>query len=107
VGLMIVWWLMTRRIRWSWLRNMLRVTALVALLMPYPVPGQEGFLAPALMNTFVEGLFYEEYGFANAGVPLLLAIVIANIIYLIVDLAWQAWRRRHKGHEAQAVSESD
>lgn len=106
LGLMIVWWVMTQRIRLGWLRNMLRITVLVALLMPYPVPEQEAFLAPALMMTFVEGLFFEKYGFAHAGIPLVLAIVLANILYLVVDLSWQALRRK-RGASEENTSHAD
>lgn len=95
LGLMVVWWRMTGWLRPPALRNVLRISAAVALVMPYPVPGQEAFLAPALMMTFLEGLFFEEYGFSHAGIPLILAVVIANIVYLLADLVWQLYRRKH------------
>lgn len=97
LGLMIVWWHMSSWVRPPVLRNVLRITALVALVTPYPVPGQESFLAPAFMMTFLEGLFFEAYGFAHAGIPLILAVVIANIVYLMADLIWQMFRRRRPG----------
>lgn len=99
LGLMIVWWRMTGWVRPPVLRNILRVSALVALLTPYPVPDQESFLAPALMMTFLEGLFYEAYGFARAGIPLILAVIIANIVYLVIDLGWQMFRRKRAAGE--------
>jgi hypothetical protein len=104
LGLMVVWWRMTRPIGISTLRNMLRLSALVALLMPYPVPGQESFLAPALMMTFIEGLFFEEQGFAHAGVPLLIALALANALYLIIDLSWQFLRRKREPAGEEPVS---
>lgn len=94
VGLMVVWWRMTSRVRPPVLRHVLRVSAAAALFMPYPVPGQEAYLAPALMATFVEGLFMEDYGFKHTGMPLLLVIFMANIVYLLVDLALLPWRRK-------------
>ncbi|MCW8196652.1 hypothetical protein F6455_17810 [Proteobacteria bacterium 005FR1] len=96
LGLMVVWWRMTRRIPVPTVRNMLLVSALVALVMPYPVPGQESFLAPALMMTFIEGLFFEDQGFAHAGIPLLIALALANTVYLICDLTWQFLRRKRE-----------
>jgi hypothetical protein len=96
LGLMVVWWRITAPVRIQMIRNMLRVSALVVLLMPYPVVGQEEFLAPALMMTFLEGLFYEEHGFGHAGMPLLLGLVLANILYLVGDLLWQALRRKRE-----------
>ncbi|MGQ9426669.1 hypothetical protein ACXYTJ_12585 [Gilvimarinus sp. F26214L] len=102
LGLMLVWWKMTGWVRIPLVRNILRISALATLLMPYPVPGQESFLAPALMMTFVEGLFYEDLGFSHAGIPLLITIVLANIIYLIVDLATQPFRRKRDSKAGEA-----
>lgn len=91
-GLMVVWWYLTALLRISVLRNMLRVSAAVALIMPYPVPEQEVFLAPAIMMTFLEGLFFEDHGFSHAGIPLLAVVVLANVVYLIIDLLLQFLR---------------
>lgn len=99
-GLMVVWWFMTRLLPIAILRNMLRVSAAVALIMPYPVPEQEAFFAPAVMMTFLEGLFYEDLGFSHAGMPLLIAVVLANVIYLIIDLTLSALRGGKRGDAA-------
>lgn len=103
LGLIIVWWRMTSWLRPAALRNVLRISAAVALVMPYPVPDQESFLAPALMMTFLEGLFFEDYGFGHAGIPLVLAVVIANILYLLADLLWQPYRRRRLASKGEGV----
>jgi hypothetical protein len=101
VGVMVVWWRMTARLRPPVLRNIFRVSVVAALLMPYPVPNQEAFLAPALMMTFLEGFFFEEYGFGHAGKPLILAVVMLNGLYLVMDLLWQTIRRgRHAASQA-------
>lgn len=99
-GLMVVWWYMTKLLPIAIVRNMLRVSAAVALVMPYPVPEQEAFLAPAVMMTFLEGLFFEEQGFSHAGIPLLIAVVLANVVYLIIDLTLSALRGG-KGEKAE------
>lgn len=101
-GLMVVWWFLTGLLRISVLRNMLRVSAAVALIMPYPVPEQEAFLAPAVMMTFLEGLFFEDHGFSHAGLPLLIAVVLANVAYLIIDLLLQLFRRKPADGPKQA-----
>lgn len=104
-GLMVVWWYLTGFLRIGVLRNMLRVSAAVALIMPYPVPEQEAFLAPAIMMTFLEGLFFEDYGFSHAGIPLLIIVVLANVIYLIIDLLLHLVRG--KPAEKQQASKRD
>lgn len=104
-GLMVVWWYLTGFLRINVLRNMLRVSAAVALIMPYPVPEQEAFLAPAIMMTFLEGLFFEDYGFSHAGIPLLIIVVLANVIYLIIDLLLHLVRG--KPAEKQQASKRD
>jgi hypothetical protein len=96
LGLVVVWWRITAYVRISTIRNMLRLSVMVAVLMPYPVPEQETYVAPALMMTFIEGLFFEDYGFSHAGMPLLLALVLANVLYLITDLLWHAFRRKRE-----------
>lgn len=103
LGLMVVWWRMTAHVRIATIRNILRLSALVALLMPYPVPGQESYLAPALMMTFLEGLFYEDLGFSHAGIPLAIALGLANVLYLIIDLLWRAFRRKREPLDADSV----
>lgn len=106
LGLMVVWWRMSFWLRPPALRNVVRLSAAIALLTPYPVPGQEAFLAPALMMTFLEGLFFEAYGFKHAGIPLLMAVLIANIIYLVADLGWQMVKRKRQPVREEGVHQS-
>ncbi len=97
LGLIVVWWFMTRWISIQVIRNTLRVVVAAALLMPYPVDSESAFLAPAIIMTFIEGLFIRDEGFSRAGIPLVIAICSAGILYVLLSLIWSKYREKRKG----------
>lgn len=88
LGLLVVWWFMTRWIPQQIIRNTLRVIVAAALLMPFPVEEGSAFLAPAIIMTFVEGLFVRGGSFDRAGIPLAIAIGCAAMFYIGISILW-------------------
>lgn len=88
IGLMVVWWRMTRRLPPFW-RDLSRALPTFWALMPWSVASGHGSLAPVWLVTLFEGLLRENGDVKRAGVGLLLATLIA-----VVVTAVEAWRRR-------------
>ncbi|MGI1677530.1 MAG: hypothetical protein K6L75_02275 [Cellvibrionaceae bacterium] len=107
IGLMVVWWFMTRWISFQVIRNTLRVIVAAALLMPYPVDSESSFLAPAIIITFVEGLFVRGGTYDRAGIPLLIAIIGAAAFYAIVSILWNIFWEKRKGNSSSLPSKDD
>lgn len=114
VGLMAVWWFLTRKISHMLTRNMVRLVVAVILIMPYPVLPDQSFLAPAVIMSALEGLFVDGGDFARAGVPLVIAILVALLLYILLDLIWRyglrkRWlnRQQRKAQVQQQLAEHD
>lgn len=94
VGLLVVWWFITRPIGIKVVRDILRLTAATFLLVPFPVLNQEQFWAPALGMSLLEAVFGQSQGFNRAGVPVLIVWTFVIAFYLLVDTLWQRYRQR-------------
>ncbi|MGH1472137.1 MAG: hypothetical protein ACRBCS_13150 [Cellvibrionaceae bacterium] len=106
-GLLVVWWFMTRWISFQIVRNTLRVVVAAALLMPYPVDAESSFLAPALIITFVEGLFVRDGAFDRAGIPLIIAVVTAAVFYIILSILWNVVLAKRINRDLDSKSNSE
>lgn len=78
-------WRFTRWIGWQWLRFGLLVLMAVLLLMPFTAYPDMDFFAPAWFVSLFEGLTKAtEQGALRAGVPLLVAEIVALVVYITV-----------------------
>ena len=100
-GLLVVWWFITRRIKYRMLRDVLRLSAAVFLLMPFPVLNQEQFWAPALGMSLLEAVFGQAQGFGRAGIPIIIIWLFVVAIYLLGDTLWQRYRRKRLAAKAE------
>jgi hypothetical protein len=109
-GLLVVWWFITRKIPIKLLRDLLRLSAAILLLVPFPVLNQEQFWAPALGMSLLEAVFGQSQGFSRAGIPVLIIWVFVIAFYLLVDTLWQRYRQRRqaaKQEHAALMKEHD
>ncbi len=81
-----VFWVMTRKIPWSELRNGLRIMAAVFMLVPWYSDATGGYLAPAWIASVLEVLFDGPEAFWRAGTPLIIALVAVLLISTSVHL---------------------
>lgn len=79
--LILCGWIITARISWGPVRNMIRLLAIVTLLVPWYANPDMAFLAPAWIIAVFEGIF--EDSFWRAGGPLLSALAVAFVIGLV------------------------
>lgn len=85
--LILCGWIITARIPWRELRQLLRLTAVISLIVPWYADAGMTFLAPAWVIAAFEGIF--EGNFWRAGGPLLSALAVA----LAVAIVWQVMAR--------------
>lgn len=96
VGLLIVWWFLTKRIRIKLLKDCLRLSAAVFLLVPFPVYNQPDFWAPALGMSLLEFIFGQSQGLGRAVIPIIIIWAFSLAFYLVADSLWQRFRRKHQ-----------
>ena len=101
VGLLIVWWFLTKKIRFKLIKDCLRLSAAVFLLVPFPVYNQPEFWAPALGMSMLEFIFGQSQGLGRAIIPILIIWAFSLAFYLIADSLWQRFRRQRSAAKAE------
>lgn len=90
---MVCGWILTARLKWPIVRHLLRLIVGVALVVPWYAAPEMDYLAPAWLICAFEGIFEGEGAFWRAGGPLLSALGVALVIYLLCYALW-SWRHR-------------
>lgn len=93
-----VFWRLTEW-RWRWLSYSLRGLMAALMLTPWYVNDQSDVLAPALMVSTLDAITIGPAAAARATVPLVLALVFAEIVATIL---WALHRRRRRTRGAPA-----
>jgi len=93
LGVLLVWWRMTKPIPWVPLKQLLRVLLAAAVLVPAPVDSQSIELAPALFVLLFDLLLIQEGGALRASVYLLYGVVLGLVALIIDGLIRMVWRR--------------
>jgi len=101
IGLLVVWWFITRKIRIKLLRDILRLSAATFLLVPFPVLNQEQYWAPAFGMSVLEEVFGQAEGFSRAGIPILIIWFLVIGFYLLVDMLWQRFVTKRLAAKAE------
>ncbi|WP_086931059.1 hypothetical protein [Agarilytica rhodophyticola] len=93
--MLIAWWFMTARIRFSETRNVLRILLAVFLLVPWYTEPTGRYLSPAWLISILEGAFQGPQAFWRAGKPLLIALLaslmLSSLLYIVL---WLKSRRQ-------------
>lgn len=93
----LVWWQITRWIKWWFVREPLWVIAAVLLFVPSRVDPAEPWLAPAFFIWLLDTLFDTGDNSGRMLGNLSLALTIAGIGYIALVLlrtGWRHWRGR-------------
>lgn len=93
LGVLLVWWRMTKPIPWVPLKQLLRVLLAAVVLVPAPVDSQSVELAPALFVLLFDLLLIQEGDASRAAVYLLYGIVLGLVVLIIDGLIRQVWHR--------------
>ncbi|QJD58125.1 MFS transporter [Pseudomonas sp. gcc21] len=101
----LVWWQMTRWIKWWFVREPLWVIAAVLLFVPARVDPAEPWMAPAFFIWLLDTLFDTGDNVGRMLGNLSLALVIAGIAYVglvLLRAGWRHWRGRSNESAAAA-----
>ena len=93
LGLLAVWWRMTRVIPWVTVKQVLRVLVAAVILMPAPVVYGSTEWAPALFVLLLDITVVKETD-AMRAVPFLLYGLILGFVVLLADGLFRYWRQK-------------
>ena len=91
IGLMVVWWRITRPIPWQAPRQTLRMLVAATILMPAPVVYGSLEWAPALFVLLLDLTLLEDADSTVRAVPFLLYGLILGLMVLAADGAYRYW----------------
>ena len=95
LGLLVVFWHITRPIVWVHLKGSLRLLVATLLLLPSSVENAATYWAPAWIKAFLQLVFGGFDEFLPIGKQLLIAILIVLMIYLLLLIALHLYRKRY------------
>jgi hypothetical protein len=88
VGLLVVFWHITRHIPWFYFKQSLRLIVAALLLLPASVEDAAAYWAPAWIKGFLQLVFGGGMeAFIPIGINLLIAALGALLTYLLLTLA--------------------
>lgn len=93
LGVMLVWWAITRPIPWQWLKQPLRLLLTALLLVPAPVAVDRAELAPAMFIFLFDTLMVHEGDAERAALYLLYGLGIGVVAVLLDALIRGAFHR--------------
>lgn len=96
LGLLVVWWFITKKIPNKLVKDGLRLSVAVLLLMPFPVLNHEQFWAPAVGMTFLEIIFGQNQSIGRTGIPLLIVWAFSLAFYLLVETLWSRFKLKRQ-----------
>ena len=94
VGLLFVFWHLTRNIPWFYFKQSVRLVMATLLLVPAAVEDADLYLAPAWIKGFLQLIFSGLEGFTPVARGLLISILLAFIIYLLLLIVQTLFRRK-------------
>lgn len=94
IGVLAVFWWLTKAIPWINVKNALRVMVSAVFLVPVRVPETDALWAPAWIVGALELIFSGVEAFIPIGQTLLIAAVLALLIYCVLYSLW--WYLRSK-----------
>jgi hypothetical protein len=108
LGLCAFWWRITRSIRWSAVRRVLRTVMLVAMLCPFSIGEGYPDMAPAVLMVLMETVFGGAEGFSRVGPTFLGFLAFGAVLGLVWDGLCRAWQyfRRSKSEQSPHATES-
>jgi hypothetical protein len=90
IGLLFCFWYITHTL-YDWVREPLRASAAVFLLMPWTAANGMPDMAPAWLTALFDGLLQQDASLSRAGIPLLCGLLVG---LLLAVLSLRQQRRR-------------
>jgi len=101
IGVLAVFWWLTRSIPWLHFKQVLRLLVSAILLAPVSVPETASLWAPAWIVGALELIFGGVEGFMPIGKVLLTAIAVALAVYIPLAVIVAVIRRKKQEKPAQ------
>jgi len=95
VGLIAVWWRITRGLPWKPLQQLLRVLVAAPLLIPAPVASGSTDWAPALFVLLFDMTLVEGSDPLRA-LPFILYALILGLLVLVADGVFRHWQNKKR-----------
>jgi hypothetical protein len=105
LGLMAVWWRITRILPWQPLKQLLRIVVAAPLLIPAPVSSGSLEWAPAVFVLLFDMTLLEEGDPLRALDYVLYALLLALLV-LVADGVFRHWRTRNRNNSPPAEANS-
>jgi len=86
VGLLLVYWRMTRFIRWRYLRDCIRLLGAVFLLLPIAIEESSQYWAPAWIKALLNIVFSEIDAVWPIARLFLVALLASYLVYVVLLL---------------------
>lgn len=98
LGVMLVWWAMTRPLPWLWLKQPLRLLLTAILLVPAPVAVDRPELAPAFFVYLFDLFVVKDGDPARAALYLVYGLGL-GVIVVLIDAAIRTLFRRSRRNQ--------
>lgn len=95
IGLIAVWWRITRPLPWKSLQQLLRVLVAAPLLMPAPVAQGSADWAPALFVLLFDMTLVEGTN-PQWALPFILYALILGLLVLVADGLFRNWQNKKR-----------
>ncbi len=93
--IMACFWFLTKPIKWSEPKAVLRLVVGVFLFFPWYSDNQHQYLSPAWIVSLIEFLFEGTNAFWRAGLPLLMAVFFILLLSLGLTLGYRFYLKRN------------
>lgn len=100
VGLLVVWWRITRPIPWTTPKQLLRVLLAAPLLIPAPVAVGTSDWAPAIFVLLFDMTLVDESAPLRA-LPFLIYALILGLLLFAADALFRYWRDKKASIQIQ------
>ena len=94
LGVLLAFWRLTRHLPWFYAKQCLRLAVAAILLVPMTISSDSFYWAPAWIQGILLLIFEGMEGFWPVARILLLAMLLALLVYLLLELAILAYKRR-------------
>lgn len=94
LGLLLIAWHITRPIPWLYIQQPLRLVLATFLLLPTTVENAPLHLAPAWIKGLLQLVFGDMEGFLPVGRYLLLAVLLALLLYFLLAIGLFIYQRQ-------------
>jgi len=96
LGVMLVWWAITRPIPWYWIKQPLRLLVTALLLVPAPVAAGRVELAPAMFIYLFDTLLVKGDDTQRAALYLFYGLLLGVVVVILDALIRGIFRRFHR-----------